>query len=50
MADTKIINDGTKAGPQPGGRIRPARRAQHTAAQAGGAMPGGMGRCDRPRR
>ena len=43
MTDTKIVNDSTKAGRQPGSRIRPARRAQHTAAQAGGAMPAEWG-------
>ena len=44
MTDTKIVNDGTvKAGRQPGSRIRPARRAQHTAARAGGAMPAEWG-------
>ena len=42
MADT-IINDDTKGGPRAGGRIRPARRARHTATQTGGAMPGEWG-------
>ena len=41
MADT-IINDGTKGG-QRSGRIRPARRARHTATQTGGALPGEWG-------
>jgi len=44
MTDTKIVNDGTaKAGRQPGSRIRPASRARHTAARAGGAMPAEWG-------
>jgi len=43
MADTKIVDDSTKAGRGPGSRIRPARRAQHTAARAGGAMPAEWG-------
>ena len=44
MADTTIVSDGTtKTGRGPGSRIRPARRAQHTAAQAGGAMPAEWG-------
>ena len=44
MTDTKIVGDSTaKAGRQPGSRIRPARRAQHTAARAGGAMPAEWG-------
>ena len=40
MADTKIVDDGTKAGKRGGSHIRPARRARHTAAQNGGALPG----------
>ena len=44
MTDTKIVSGGTaKAGRQPGSRIRPASRAQHTAARAGGAMPAEWG-------
>ena len=42
MADTKIVNDDA-AGRQSGSRMRPARRAQHTAARAGGAMPAEWG-------
>ena len=44
MADTKIVNDDTTgAGRRAGGRIRPAHRARHTAAQTGGAMPAEWG-------
>ena len=48
MADTKIVNDDTKGSPrtggrQPGGSMRPARRAQHTATKAGGAVPAEWG-------
>ena len=43
MADTIINDDTTGAGRRPGGRIRPARRARHTAARGGGAMPGEWG-------
>ena len=39
MADTIINDDTTRAGRRPGGRIRPAHRARHTAARTGGAMP-----------
>ena len=43
MADT-IVNDGTRGnGGRPSGRIRPARRARHTATQTGGALPGEWG-------
>ena len=40
MGDTKVVNDGTI---KTGGRIRPARRARHTATQTGGALPGEWG-------
>ena len=43
MADTIINDDTTGPGRRPGGRIRPARRARHTAARAGGAMPAEWG-------
>ena len=42
MTDTKIADDDA-TGRRPGGRIRPARRARHTAARAGGAMPAEWG-------
>ena len=50
MTDTQVVDDSTKAGRQSGGRMRPARRAQHTATKAGGSHASGMGRGDRPRR
>jgi hypothetical protein len=40
MTDTIINDDTTKAGRRPGGRIRPAHRARHTAARTSGSMPG----------
>ena len=43
MADTIINDDTTGGGRRAGGRIRPARRARHTAARGGGAMPGEWG-------
>jgi len=52
MTDTKVVDDGhydlpaaqaRAASQRPGSRIRPARRAQHTATKAGGAMPAEWG-------